>query len=79
MGLEQFVLEKGSLFDVASKGEINNQLSEIVLYFSQNHPISYGFLSIIIVILVGISFSYARELIHYIRFDIDKKKYKFFG
>ena len=79
MGIEQFVLEKGSLFTLSVSGEINNRLSEFVLYFSQNHPISYGFLSITIVVLVGISFSYARELIHHIRYDVDRKKYKFFG
>ena len=79
MGIEQFVLEKGSLFTVNGSGEINNRLSEFVLYFSKNNPISYGFSSIIVVVLAGISFSYARELIHHIRYDLDKKKYKFFG
>ena len=29
-------------------------------------------------IFVGVVFSYARELVHYISFDIDKKKYNFF-
>ena len=79
MGIEQFVLETGTLFAVDKTGEVNNRLSEFVLYFSQNHPISYGFLSILIVVLAGISFSYARELLHHIRYDVDKKKYKFFG
>ncbi len=79
MGIEQFVLEKGSLFTLVEAGEINNRLSEFVFYFSKNHPISYGFLSITIVVLAGISFSYARELVHHIRYDVDKKKYKFFG
>jgi len=78
MGIEQFVLETGSLFAVDKTGEVNNRLSEFVLYFSQNHPISYGFLSIFIVVLAGISFSYARELLHHIRYDVDKKKFKFF-
>ena len=79
MGIEQFVLEKGeSLFATESAGKIDNRLGEIVLGLSQNYPISYGFLSILIVIFVGVVFSYARELIHYIRFDIDKKKYNFF-
>ena len=79
MGVERFVLEKGkSLFVSSGNGKIDNQLSELILNFSQNHPISYGLFSIIIVILVGITFSYARELIHYIRFDVDKKKYNFF-
>ncbi len=79
MGIDQFVLEKGSLFSTNDGGVINNRLSEFVLYFSQNHPVSYGFLSIITVVLAGISFSYARELIHHIRYDVDRKKYKFFG
>ena len=79
MGIEQFVLEKGeSLFATESTGKIDNRLGEIVLGLSQNYPVSYGFLSILIVIFVGVVFSYARELIHYIRFDIDKKKYNFF-
>ena len=79
MGIEQFVLEKGTLFASSGDGKINNRLSEFVLYFSQNHPVSYGFLSITIVVLVGMSFSYVRELIHHIRYDVDGKKYKFFG
>ena len=79
MGIEQFVLEKGTLFASGGAGKINNRLSEFVLSFSQNHPVSYGFLSITIVVLVGISFSYARELVHHIRYDVNKKKYKFFG
>ena len=78
MGIEQFVLEKGSLFKAIQGGEINNRLSEFILYFSQNNPISYAFLSIIIVVLVGITFSYARELVHHIRYDVDKKKYNIF-
>ena len=79
MGVEEFVLEKGeSLFAVGNSGEIDNRLGEIVLNLSQNYPISYGFLSIVIVILVGIIFSYAREFIHYIRHDLDKKKYNLF-
>ena len=79
MGIETFVLEKGSsLFASNKTGEIDNKLGEIILSLSTNNPIAYGFLSIIIVVLVGISFSYARELIHYIKFDIDKKKYNFF-
>ncbi len=78
MGIEQFVLEKGSLFKAIQGGEINNRLSEFIFYFSQNNPISYAFLSIIIVVLVGITFSYARELVHHIRYDVDKKKYNIF-
>jgi len=30
------------------------------------------------VVLIGITFSYARELIHHVRYDLDKKKYNFF-
>ena len=79
MGIETFVLDKGSsLFATIKTGEIDNKLGEIVLSLSTNNPIVYGFLSIIIVVLIGISFSYARELVHYIRYDIDKKKYNFF-
>jgi len=80
MGIEQFVLEKGkSLFISNGVSEIvNTRLSEMVIYLSQNHPISYGLLSIITVILVGVFFSYARELVHYMRYDLDKKKYNFF-
>ena len=79
MGIEQFVLEKGkSLFITNSSGAIDNRLSELILSLSQNYPISYGLFSIIIVIIVGTVFSYARELVHYVRFDLDKKKYNFF-
>ncbi len=79
MGIERFVLEKGkSLFITNDSGAIDNRLSEIILSLSQNYPISYGFFSIIIVVLVGIAFSYARELVHYIKYDVDKKKYSFF-
>ena len=77
MGIETFVLEKGSsLFAVQKAGEINNKLSETVLALSTENPMVYGFFSIILVILIGISFSYVRELIHHIRYDLDKKKYK---
>ena len=79
MGVETFVLEKGkSLFINGTQGEIDTKLAETILYLSTNHPITYGFLSIILVILFGICFSYARELIHYIRLDMDKKNYNFF-
>ena len=75
MGIESFILED-SLFFKENVGEINNRLSEIVLNLSNNYPFVYGFISIIIVILIGISFSYARELIHYMRYDV--KKYNIF-
>ena len=79
MGIEQFVLEKGkSLFIINGTGAIDNRLSEIILNLSQSYPVSYGFFSIIVVVCVGIVFSYVRELMRYIRFDIDKKKYNFF-
>ena len=79
MGIETFVIEKGSsLFATNKTGEIDNKLSEVILSLSTNNPVAYGFLSIIIVVLIGISFSYARELFHYIKFDLDKKKYNFF-
>jgi len=48
------------------------------LSLSANNPIVYGFLSILIVVFIGVAFSYARELFRYIKFDIDKKKYNFF-
>ena len=79
MGIETFVLEKGSsLFITDKTGSIDNKLSEIILSLSTNNPVVYGFLSIITVVLIGVTFSYARELLHYIKFDIDKKKYNFF-
>ena len=78
MGLETFVLEN-SLFLNNKSGVIDNKLSEMVLALSINHPFVYGFISIIIVVLIGISFSYARELIHYIRYDMKEKKHKFFS
>jgi len=78
MGLETFVLEE-SLFLNGKSGAIDNKLSEAVLVLSTSHPFVYGFISIIIVVLIGISFSYARELIHYIRYDMKEKKNKFFN
>ena len=57
---------------------VGNKFGEIILSLSSNHPIAYGFFSIILVILFGIFFSYAREFIHYVRYDLDKKKYSFF-
>ena len=78
MGVETFVL-KDSLFTNFQPGEIDNRLSELVMNFSNNYPFVYGFTSIILVILIGMSFSYVRELIHYIRYDMKEKKYKFFN
>ena len=79
MGIETFVLEKGSsLFITQKAGEIDNKLAEVILALSTSNPMVYGFFSIILVILIGISFSYARELIHHVRHDLDKKKYDFF-
>ena len=79
MGIETFVLEKGSsLFSPNTIGKIDNKLAEVILSLSANNPIVYGFLSILIVVFIGIAFSYARELFRYIKFDIDKKKYNFF-
>ena len=79
MGIEQFALEKGkSLFISNGSGVIDNKLGEMVLNLSTNYPISYGFLSIMIVIFVGVAFSYARELVHYMRYNVDRKKYNFF-
>ncbi len=79
MGIEEFVMKKGqSLFSSNIEGEISNRLSEFVLNLSQTYPVAYGFSVILIVILVGVTFSYAREFVHYLRYDIDKKKYRFF-
>ena len=79
MGVETFVIEEGkNLFINGKVGEINNKFAEMILSLSNNHPIAYGFFSIILVILFGILFSYAREFIHYMRYDFDKKKYSFF-
>jgi len=79
MGIETFVLEKGtSLFITQKVGEIDNKLAEVVLALSTNNPMVYGFISIILVILIGVTFSYARELIHHVRYDLNKKKYNFF-
>ena len=79
MGIETFVLDKGSsLFAIESVGKIDNKLAEIVLALSTNNPIVYGLISIITVVIIGITFSYVRELIRYIKFDLDKKKYNFF-
>ena len=79
MGIETFVIEKGeSLFINRTDGEIDTKLGETILFLSTNHPVTYGFLSIILVILFGMCFSYVRELIHYIRYDMDKKNYNFF-
>mgnify|MGYP001404892731 FL=1 len=79
MGIETFVLDKGSsLFAIDSVGKIDNKLAEIVLALSTNNPIVYGLISIITVVIIGITFSYVRELIRYIKFDLDKKKYNFF-
>ena len=80
MGIETFVLEKGSsLFAPVKSGQIDNKLAEVILSLSTNNPITYGFLiNHNCCSYRSISFSYARELIHYIKFDINKKKYNFF-
>ena len=78
MGLESFVFQD-SLFINGKSGEIDNRLSEIVYNLSNNYPFVYGFISIIIVILIGASFSYVREMIHYVRYDMKNGKYKFFN
>tara|TARA_B100000945_G_scaffold233501_1_gene189851 strand:+ start:1502 stop:2593 length:1092 start_codon:yes stop_codon:yes gene_type:complete len=78
MGLESFIFEN-SLFLSGKTGVIDNRLSEIILTLSNKYPFVYGFISIIIVIMIGVGFSYVRELIHYIRYDMKEKKYKFFN
>tara|TARA_B100000945_G_scaffold34094_1_gene23143 strand:- start:1211 stop:2302 length:1092 start_codon:yes stop_codon:yes gene_type:complete len=77
MGLESFVLNE-SLFLSEIVDPKTNRLTEIVLNMSTNHPFVYGSISIMTVVLIGISFSYIREFIHYIRYDMDEKNYKFF-
>ena len=78
MGVETFVLE-GSLFVSGENGKIDNRLSEMIFGLSNDHPFVYGSIYIMVVVLIGISFSYVRELIHYIRYDMREKKYKFFN
>ena len=44
MGIEQFVLDKGSsLFHKNTAGEIDNKLAEIVLALSKDHPVHMDF------------------------------------
>jgi hypothetical protein len=79
MGVETFIIEEGkNLFINVKVSEINNRFGEMVLSLSNNYPIAYGFFSIILVVLFGILFSYAREFVHYFRYDLNKKKYSFF-
>jgi len=79
MGIETFVVEKGqSLFSGETGQATSSRLGDAILSLSLNHPIVYGFLSIILVVLIGICFSYVRELIHYVRYDMEKKKGEFF-
>lgn len=79
MGIETFVLEKGkSLFTNEIGQATSSKLGEVILVLSSNYPIVYGFLSIILVVLFGICFSYVRELIHYVRYDMPQKKGQFF-
>ena len=43
MGIETFVLEKGSsLFAPVKSGQIDNKLAEVILSLSTNNPITYG-------------------------------------
>ncbi len=78
IGIDTFVIEKGSLFIEETVGQTDSKLGKAILSLSLDHPITYGFLSIILVVLFGVCFSYARELIHYMRYDMEKKKYNFF-
>jgi hypothetical protein len=79
MGVETFIVEEGkNLFINGKVGETSNKFTEMIISLSSNHPLAYGFFSIILVILFGILFSYAREFVHYMRYDFDKKKYSFF-
>ena len=80
MGIETLVLGSDeNLFIDGVSGKIDTKLAEIIFLLSNNYPITYAFLSIIIVVIIGISFSYARELVHYMRYNVDKKKYNIFN
>ena len=72
MGIETFVFEN-SLFEKIKMEKLIIDLSELIFYIINNYPVAYGFFSIIVVIVIGVSFSYVRELIHYIRYDMEKK------
>ena len=76
MGIEQFVLEKGkSLFVINGTGAIDNRLSEIILNLSQSY-LSHMVLLYHSCILCWNSFFIRKELMRYIRFDINKKTLK---
>ena len=75
MGFQTFVLEKGENLFSGNKIDVGiSKLGEIISYYSFNFPISYSITSILLVIIVGVAFSYIREFIHYIRFDLKKTK-----
>ena len=79
MGIETFVIEKGAnLFINGTTGETTSSLGRTVLSMSIQYPIAYGFSSIILVVIFGATFSYIREFVHYLRYDLNKKKYVFF-
>ena len=75
MGIEQFVLEKGKFICYNSSGMIDNRLSEVNTFIitKLSNLLRFIFYYVCIVIIVGTVFSYARELVHYVRFDLDKK------
>ena len=72
-------MQKGAnLFINGTTGETTSSLGRTVLSMSIQYPIAYGFSSIILVVIFGATFSYIREFVHYLRFDLNKKKYVFF-
>ena len=75
MGIQTFVLEKGkNLFIQLKETAEITELGNKIIYFSNNFPISYAIFSIFIVVFIGISFSYVRAFVHYLRYDYEWKK-----
>ena len=75
MGVQTFVLEKGQNLFIQLKNNVNiTELGNKIIYFSNNFPIGYAIFSIFIVIFIGVTFSYVRAFIHYLRYDYEWKK-----
>ena len=70
MGVQTFVLEKGkNLFISLKQTASMTELGEKISYYSSNFPISYAIFSIILVVIIGVGFSYIRAFVHYLRYD----------
>tara|TARA_B100002051_G_C16707463_1_gene624636 strand:+ start:164 stop:1258 length:1095 start_codon:yes stop_codon:yes gene_type:complete len=70
MGVQTFVLEKGKNLFISLKQTVSiTELAEKISYYSSSFPISYAIFSIILVVTVGVGFSYIRAFIHYLRYD----------